>query len=64
MKEAIEKLGFPVDQAAIEMVPKSFIDVDGRTAEKNIALIEWLEGIDDVDSVFHNMRETGEALPA
>lgn len=56
VKEAVEKLGFSVDQAAIEMVPKIFIDVDENTAQKNMALIEWLEGIDDVDAVYHNMR--------
>ena len=56
VKEAVEKLGFSVDQAAIEMVPKIFIDVDENTAQKNMALIEWLEGIDDVDAVYHNMK--------
>ena len=25
-------------------------------SDKNIALIEWLEGIDDVDAVYHNMK--------
>ena len=58
VKEAIEKLGFSVDEASIEMVPKSFIDVDEKTANKNLALIEWLEGIDDVDAVYSNMRYT------
>lgn len=63
VKDAVEKLGFPVDQAAIEMVPKSFIDVDEQTAEKNMALIEWLEGIDDVDAIYHNMKIPKETSP-
>ncbi len=62
VKEAIEKLGFPTDEAAIEMVPKTLIDVDEETANKNIALIEWLEGIEDVDAVYHNMK-TKETVP-
>jgi YebC/PmpR family DNA-binding regulatory protein len=56
VKEAIEKLGFKPDEAAIEMVPKTLVEVDEETAKANIALIEWLEGIDDVDAVFHNMK--------
>lgn len=58
VKEAVEALGFPVDEAAIEMVPKNYVEVDEKTAAANNALIEWLEGIDDVDAVFHNMKES------
>jgi YebC/PmpR family DNA-binding regulatory protein len=56
VKEAVEKLGFHADEASIEMVPKSFIEVDAEAAKANLALIEWLEGIDDVDAVYHNMK--------
>ena len=56
VKEAVEKLGFKVDEAAIEMVPKSLIEVDEEIAKANMALIEWLEGIEDVDAVYHNMK--------
>lgn len=56
VKDSVEKLGFKVDEAAIEMVPKSFIDVDAETVKANLALIEWLEGIEDVDAVYHNMK--------
>jgi YebC/PmpR family DNA-binding regulatory protein len=59
VKEAIEKLGFKPDHAAIEMVPKTMVEVDEETAKANHALIEWLEGIDDVDAVYHNMKEPG-----
>lgn len=56
VKEAVEKLGFKVDEASIEMVPKNLLEVDEETAKANLALIEWLEGIDDVDAVYHNMK--------
>lgn len=56
VKEAVEKLGFKCDEAEIEMVPKNLVDVDIETAKSNLALIEWLEGLDDVDAVYHNMR--------
>lgn len=56
VKEAIEHLGFPTDQAELDMIPKIWIDCDLETAKANLALIEWLEGLDDVDAVYHNMK--------
>jgi YebC/PmpR family DNA-binding regulatory protein len=56
VRDAINQLGFTVDQAEIEMVPKSYVDVDEETAKSNLALIEWLENLDDVDAVYHNMK--------
>jgi YebC/PmpR family DNA-binding regulatory protein len=62
VKESVEKLGIQPDHAAIEMVPKAFVEVDEATEAANLALIEWLEGIDDVDAVYHNMK-TIETVP-
>ena len=56
VKEEIEKLGFQCDEESFEMIPKTFIDVDEETVKANMKLIEWLEGLDDVDDVFHNMN--------
>lgn len=56
VKEEIEKLGFAVDEESLEMIPKVSIDVDEETGKKNMKLIEWLEDLDDVDSVYHNMN--------
>jgi YebC/PmpR family DNA-binding regulatory protein len=56
VKEAIEKLGFKPDHAAIEMVPKTYVEVDEGTCKQNLQLIDWLENIDDVDHVYHNMK--------
>lgn len=55
VKEAIEKLGFATDEAEFEWVPKVQIDCDEETAKANLALIEWLEDLEDVDAVYHNM---------
>jgi YebC/PmpR family DNA-binding regulatory protein len=55
VKEAIEKLGFAVDEAEIQMIPKCYVEVDEETGAANLALIEWLENLDDVDAVYHNM---------
>ena len=56
VKEAVEQLGFQCDEALIEMIPKNFIDCAAEAKAANLALIEWLDGIDDVDTVFHNMK--------
>lgn len=56
VKEAVNALGIPVDQAEIEMVPRSYVEVDEETSKSNLALIDWLENLEDVDAVYHNMR--------
>lgn len=56
VKEAIAKLGFNCDEASLEMIPKTCVDVDVETAKANVALIDWLESIEDVDAVYHNMN--------
>lgn len=56
VKEAIGKLGFECDEASLEMIPKSYIECDSETAKANLALIDWLEQLEDVDAVYHNMK--------
>lgn len=61
VKEAVAKLGFKCDESSLEMIPKSYVDCDAETIKANLALIEWLEELDDVDAVFHNMNLPDEA---
>lgn len=56
VKEAIAHLGFKCDEASLEMLPKSYVDCDAETVKANLALIEWLEDLEDVDAVYHNMN--------
>lgn len=56
VKEELESLGYVCGEASIEMIPKILVACDPETKEKNEALIEWLENIDDVDEVYHNME--------
>jgi len=37
-------------------VPKTWIEVNDTDADLNITLIEYLENLDDVDAVYHNMK--------
>lgn len=56
VKEALAQQKITVDEATFEMIPKVYVECDVETAKANLALIEWLENIDDVDEVFHNMK--------
>jgi YebC/PmpR family DNA-binding regulatory protein len=56
VKEAIEKAHIKFDEAGLEMVPKTYVEVNEEEGHKNLALIEWLENLDDVDAVYHNMK--------
>ena len=56
VKEAVEKAGIRFDEASLEMVPKTWMEVSEGDGHKNLALIEWLENLDDVDAVYHNMK--------
>lgn len=55
VKEAINQLGFKCDEASLEMIPKTTVECDEENKQANLALIEWLEALDDVDEVYHNM---------
>ncbi|MFA6118516.1 MAG: YebC/PmpR family DNA-binding transcriptional regulator [Parachlamydiales bacterium] len=42
-------------EATIEMIPNSLIECSDEDTDSNIKLIEYLENLDDVDVVYHNM---------
>ena len=55
VKEELDKAGIKCEEAELAMVPKAWVEVNDEDADSNIALIEWLENLDDVDAVYHNM---------
>jgi transcriptional/translational regulatory protein YebC/TACO1 len=56
VRDAINHLGFNCESAELEMIPRTYVETDVETAKENIALIDWLEELEDVDAVFHNMK--------
>jgi len=56
VKEALEKHGYKVEEAFLEMIPRTTVDCDEENAKANLALIDWLEQLEDVDAVYHNMN--------
>ncbi|MDE3055446.1 MAG: YebC/PmpR family DNA-binding transcriptional regulator [Verrucomicrobiota bacterium] len=55
VKEAIEKEGGKIVEAELAMVPKVWVESTEEEAAANVLLIERLEGLDDVDALYHNM---------
>ena len=56
VKEKIEEGGMKCTDANLEMIPKTYVECDPEKAKENLALIEWLEALEDVDAVYHNMK--------
>jgi YebC/PmpR family DNA-binding regulatory protein len=56
VKEALSHAGFECEEANLEMIPKSYVECDEEAKKANLALIEWLEELEDVDAVYHNMK--------
>lgn len=56
VREAVEKIGAKCQEATIDMLPKVYVECDEETSKANLALIEWLEELEDVDVVYHNMK--------
>ncbi len=56
VKEAIEKFGIKPELAELQQVPKNWIECSPEDQKANLELIEWLEALDDVDAVYHNMK--------
>jgi YebC/PmpR family DNA-binding regulatory protein len=52
--EAIQKANIPTVSAAIAMVPKNLIQLEGKNASGMLKLMEALEDHDDVQNVFAN----------
>jgi YebC/PmpR family DNA-binding regulatory protein len=58
VKEGLEAQGIKCEAVEIDMVPKHLVSCDEETRKSNEALIEWLEDLDDVDEVYHNMEHS------
>lgn len=56
VRAALEENNIPFEQADITMKPKNTVPVDASGAKKLMALIDYLEDIDDVQEVFSNVE--------
>ena len=57
VKEGLEKLGYDnYIMSEVTYIPDNYMELDEETKEKALSLIEALEDIDDVQSVYHNLE--------
>ncbi len=62
VKDALIDGGFEPASAEVAMVPQTYSDLDGDTAEKVLRLLDTLEDLDDVQNVYTNANfpDTGD----
>lgn len=56
VKEKIDQMGIKTEDAELQMIPKTLVECDPETEKMNLDLIEYLENLEDVDAVYHNMK--------
>lgn len=56
LKCYLDEQNIECEESGIEMVPNLKIECSEEDVESNLKLIEWLENIDDVDAIYHNMK--------
>ncbi len=59
VKEGLEAKNIQTEEAGFEQFPKVYEECDEENTKANLALVEWLEALDDVDAVYHNMQISG-----
>ncbi|MFS8563573.1 MAG: YebC/PmpR family DNA-binding transcriptional regulator [Rhabdochlamydiaceae bacterium] len=56
VKDALDQHSIPSESAELEMIPKVYIECNAEDTKANEELIDWIEALDDVDAVYHNMK--------
>lgn len=56
VKDKLDQLGIPCESAELQMLPKTVVECDAENQKLNEDLIDYLENLDDVDAVYHNMK--------
>ncbi len=57
MQKALEEKGITILNAALQRIPKTLVDLNEEQQKDVMALIERMEEDDDVQAVYHNMKE-------
>lgn len=56
MQKALEEMNIDVSNAELQYVPTTYVDLNEEQAKEVLDLIDRLEGDDDVQTVYHNLR--------
>ena len=57
VREALEKENIEFEQAEVQMIPTTYVELDEKAAERMQKLVDSLEDLDDVMDVYHNWDE-------
>ena len=60
IREALEKAGFEIVNAAIEMVPQALMELEGGKYENFKKMLDRLDECDDVQEYYHNVKMLSE----
>jgi len=60
MQKKLEELGIEPKSAVLERIPTTTTELNVEEATKVLTLIDYLEDLDDVQAVFHNLEMTEE----
>lgn len=53
-RKALEEVGYAIDIAQLEMVPKTYVTLSEDDMERNLRGIDMLQAVEDVDGVYMN----------
>lgn len=56
MQKGLEDMKVDVNTAELQYIPTTFVDLDEEAAKEVLDLIDRLEGDEDVQNVYHNLR--------
>ncbi len=62
MHKKLDEMKIEVENAELQRIPNSFVNLDDETFPKVMKLIDALEDDDDVQKVYHNIDATDEQL--
>ncbi len=64
LKKTLEEKGLKLDQAAVTLIPKNTVHLEGKEAEQLLKLLDQLEECDDVQNVYANFDIADDVLEA
>jgi YebC/PmpR family DNA-binding regulatory protein len=64
VRKALEAGNIPIDRAELTRIPQNTVQVEGKTAQALLNLLEAMEELDDVQRVFANFEMDDEELAA
>ncbi len=64
VQESLGAAGYQIENAELIMRPKTMVDVETEVAEKFLRLVDKLEDLDDVQTVYSNLDVSDELMAA